>query len=212
MVGPAKRWPTRNDTIAMALKSPPANLGQRRLRLVRVPEILVRISRAGYQDPFCWSRLGRNRFDLPDGRYAVFYTAQDLETCVLEVFGDRWLEERVFAVAALPKFEVLTFAGRSELRVVDLTGPALNRLGTDANLFASNEYALTQEWSRQLMIHAQAQDGIRYHSRKNPRKFNYAIYDTTLAKETLGVLERRRLGEFPELYTILDNYEVALIG
>ena len=77
---------------------------------------------------------------------------------------------------------------------------------------AALAYALTQQWSRQLMIHAQARDGIRYHSRKNPRKVNYAIYDTTLAKETLRVLERRRLGDLPELYTILDNYEVALIG
>jgi hypothetical protein len=77
----------------MGLEKPPSDLGQRRLRLVRVPEILVRISRAGYRDPFFWSRLGRNRFDLPDGRYGVLYAAQDLETCVLEVFGDRWLKE-----------------------------------------------------------------------------------------------------------------------
>jgi RES domain len=196
----------------MGLEKPPSDLGQRRLRLVRVPEILLRISRAGYRYPFFWSRLGRNRFDLPDGRYGVLYTAQDLETCVLEVFGDRWLKVRVLTVTSLPKFEVLTFAVWRELRVADLTGPVLNRLGTDANLFASNDYALTQEWSRQLMIHAQARDGIRYHSRKNPRKHNYAIYDTTLAKAGLRLLERRPLGALPELYTILDKYEVALIG
>src|SRR5258707_11124764 len=71
----------------MGLKSPPFDLGQRRLRLVRVPEILVRISRAGYRDPFFWSRLGRNRFDLPDGGSGVLHAAQDLETCVLEVFA-----------------------------------------------------------------------------------------------------------------------------
>jgi hypothetical protein len=196
----------------MGLEKPPSDLGQRRLRLVRVPEILLRISRAGYRDPIFWSRLGRNRFDLPDGRYGLLYTAQDLETCMLEVFGDRWVKERVLAVTALPKFEVLNFAVRWELRVADMTGHALNRLGPDANLFASNDYALTQEWSRQLMIHAQARDGIRYHSRKNPRKHNYAIYDTTVAKASLRVLERRPLGALPELYTILDKYEVALIG
>jgi hypothetical protein len=39
-----------------------------------------------------------------------------------------------------------------------------------------------------------------------------AIYDTTLAKASLRVLERRRLGTLSELYTILDKYEVALIG
>ena len=196
----------------MGLKGPPADLAQRRLRLVRVPGILVRISRAGHPDPFFWSRLGRNRFDLPDGRYGLLYTAQDLETCVVEVFGDRWLKERILPVTTLPSFEVLTIAVRLELHVADLTGAALNRLGTDSNLFASNDYAVTQEWSRQLMIHPQARDGIRYHSRKNPRKRNYAIYDSAQSKASLQVLDRRRLSAFPELYTILDNYEVALIG
>src|SRR5260221_9621246 len=112
----------------MGLKSPPSDLGQRRLRLVRVPEILVRISRAGYRDPFFWSRLGRNRFDLPDGRYGVLYTAQDLETCELEVFGDRWLKERVLAVGELAKFEVLTLAVRRRFRVAGFSRPALHRL------------------------------------------------------------------------------------
>src|SRR2546430_14237213 len=112
----------------MGLKSPPADLGQRRLRLVRVPEILVRISRAGYRDPFFWSRLGQSRFDLPDGRYGVLYTAQELETCVLEVFGDRWLKERVVAVGALPKFEVLTFAPWRELRGGGFAVAPLNRV------------------------------------------------------------------------------------
>ena len=196
----------------MGLKGPPGDPAQRPLRLIRVPEILIRISRAGHQDPFFWSRIGRNRFDLPDGRYGLLYTAQDLETCVLEVFGDRWLKERILPVTALPSFEVLTITVRLELQVADLIGAALNRLGTDSNLFASNDYAVTQEWSRQLMIHPQARDGIRYHSRKNPRKHNYAIYDTAQAKASLQVLDRRRLSAFPELYTILDNYEVALIG
>src|SRR5258708_34468800 len=105
----------------MGLKSPPADLGQRRLRLVRVPEILVRISRAGYRDPFFWSRLGRSRFDLPDGRYGVLYTAQDLATCLLEVFGDRWLKELAAAVGGVRKFGVLTFALWGELRVANCT-------------------------------------------------------------------------------------------
>jgi hypothetical protein len=34
---------------------------------------------------------------------------------------------------------------------------------------------------------------IANHSRKNPRKYNYAIYDTTLAKASLRVLERHHL-------------------
>jgi hypothetical protein len=170
----------------MGLEDPPADLGKRRLRLVWMPETVVRISRAGYRDPFFWSRLGRNRFDLPDGRYGVLYAAQDLETCVLEVFGDRWLKERVMSAAALPKFVVLTFAAGRELRVADLTGPALDRLGTDANLFAANDYAVTQEWSRQLMNHAPARDGMRYHSRK--------IHGNTIMRFMIPHSQRRASG------------------
>jgi hypothetical protein len=112
--------------------------------------------RTGYRDPFFWSRLGGNRFDLPDCRSGVLYGAQGLETCVLEVFGDRWLKERV----------------------------RIERLRRDTGVVAA----------------------------ANDSCASYAIYDTTLAKASLRVLERRRLGEVPELYTILDNYEVALIG
>jgi len=162
-------------------------------------------------DPFFWSRLGRNRFDLPDGRYGVLYTGEDLETCVIEVFGDRWLNERALSLRSLAKFEVLTFAVKAELYVADLTGPGLNLIGTDANLFASNEYNLTQQWSRQLMAHLQSRDGLRYRSRKNPQKHNYAIYDTVGARAGLGVAQGRRLGALRELYPILDKYQVALI-
>jgi len=49
---------------------------------------------------------------------------------VLEVFGDRWLKERVGGGrSAYLSSRFLTFAVRRELRVADLTGPALNRLG-----------------------------------------------------------------------------------
>ena len=129
----------------MALKPPPADLGQRELRLVEVPDTLFRISRVGYQNPFFWSRLGRNRFDLPESRFGVLYTAEDLETCLLEVFGDRWLKSRLVSATELAKFEILMFSVSPELRVVDLTGRWLNRLGTDASLFASADYSLTQE-------------------------------------------------------------------
>jgi hypothetical protein len=97
-----------------------------------------------------------------------------------------------------------------ELRVADLTGRWLSRLGT--GLFASTDYALTQEWSRQLMAHPRARDGVCYRSRKNPKKFNYALYDTAEAKKALRVRGREPLVGAADLPAILDKYEVALIG
>jgi hypothetical protein len=165
-----------------------------------------------YRNPFFWSRLGCNRFDPPEGRFGVLYTAEDLETCLLEVFGDRWLKTRLVSVAELTKLEVLIFSLSREVRVVDLTGRWLNRLGTDSNLFASTDYALIQEWSRRLMEHPLARDGVCYHSHKNPKKFNYALYDTAAAKQGLRVRRSEPLADAADLPAILDKYEVALTG
>jgi RES domain-containing protein len=196
----------------MALKRAPANLAERQLRFVGVPGTVFRISRVEYRNPFFWSRLGRSRFDLPEGRFGVLYTAEDLETCLLEVFGDRWLKTRLVSATELAKFEVLIFSVSREVRVADMTGRWLNRLGTDANLFASTDYALTQEWSRQLMAHPRARDGLCYHCRKNPKKFSYALYDTAEAKKGLRVRGREPLVGAADLPAILDKYEVALIS
>ena len=128
------------------------------------------------------------------------------------MFGDRWLKTRLVSATELAKFEILTFSVSREVRVADLKGRWLNRLGTDANLFASTDYALTQEWSRQLMAHPQACDGVCYHSRKNPKKFTYALYDTAEAKNGLRIRRREALPGGVDLPAILDKYEVALIG
>jgi hypothetical protein len=195
----------------MALRPPPFDLERRKLSLVRVPKTVFRISRLEHSNPFFWSRRGLWRFDTPEGRFGILYIGEDLETALLEVFGDSWLNSRVLSVAELRLYEVQAFEANAELRVADLTGKNLNRLGTDASLFASTDYLLTQEWSRQLMIHPQARDGIRYHSRKNPKKFDYALYDTDGAKSGLRLYRREALLESTDLPALLDKYEVALL-
>jgi hypothetical protein len=196
----------------MALKPPPADLPSRKLSLVSVPNTVFRICRPGHPDPFFWSRLGLHRFDTPEGCYGILYCAEDLETALLEVFGDSWLKTRVLPVSELRLYEFLAFEVNADLRVTDLTGRNLSRLGTDSSLFASTEYLLTQEWSKQLMSHPQAKDGLRYHSRKNPKKFDYALYDSIEAKNGLRVRLREPLIGAAGVPAILDKYEVSLVG
>jgi hypothetical protein len=76
----------------MALTEPPFNLHQRPLYLTLSPLRLVRISHRRYPDPVHWSQQGRYRFDDPAAPWGVCYTGEDFETALVEVFGDRWIE------------------------------------------------------------------------------------------------------------------------
>jgi hypothetical protein len=131
----------------------------------------------------------------------VLYTAQDFETAVVEVFGDAWLGTRVLARSELEGFDLLEFAVRGNLRVADLTGRALSLLGTDARLFATRDYETTRAWSKRLMEHPRAADGLRYPSRKNPKKLNYALYDTPAVRAGLSLAGRTPLLEHPSSTT-----------
>jgi hypothetical protein len=75
------------------------------------------------------------------------------------------------------------------LQVVDATGNYLNRLGLDANFFATTDYAITQQWASALMIHPRAPAGIRYNSRKNPRRVNYALFGSPGAKSAVRLVK-----------------------
>jgi hypothetical protein len=59
---------------------------------------------------------------------------------------------------------VLNFEGKP-LRPANLTGAALERLGGQADLSATADYALTQEWSRAIHHYPAKVDGFVYMSR-----------------------------------------------
>ena len=195
----------------MALNAPPENLYERRLPFATVPGELYRISRRKYADPLHWSKTGANRFDAPLHPYGVLYTALDPECALVEVFGDAWAQDRVIQRRELDDFELCTLTISRPVRVVDFTGDHLNRLGTDANLFASLQYELTRQWAEALMTHPEHPQGILYHSRKNPLLYNYALFGTSLTKPAIGISCRQPLTQYPCLMRILLKYDVALL-
>lgn len=134
----------------MALTSPPGILKGRRLPLTSIEGTLYRISHQKFTDPIYWSRRGLYRFDSPSANYGVLYTGRTFETALLEVFGDQWRDSRVAARDFLKEFDVCELGLERRLKVVNLSGKQLNRLGTDANIFASLAYDITQKWARVL--------------------------------------------------------------
>jgi hypothetical protein len=111
----------------------------------------------------------------------------------------------------LKEFDVCELGLARRLRVVNLSGKSLNRLGTDANIFASLAYEVIREWACVFMEHADKPHGIRYPSRKNQRLQNFALFSTPAATAAVTVIRRYPLLEHPQLYRLLQSYKVALI-
>ena len=195
----------------MAAKKGGVSPSGKTLPLIPLPERLIRISQKCYANPLHWSKLGVHRFDSPAAVYGILYASNTVETAILEVFGDQWAEFHEIDAADLELFDICELAITSPLKVVNATGRHLNRLGTDAGFFASTDYPTTQAWARSFMTHRQAPQGIRYNSRKNPARINYAMFGTREAQAAVQVERRYPLLDHPSLYQFLLSYDVALL-
>jgi RES domain len=108
-------------------------------------------------------------------------------------------------------YEVVEIRVSTDLRLVSTLGKQLNLLGADSRLFASTEYHATQTWGRAFMTHPRKPDGILYHSRKNPRKLNYAFFEKNSVPVSFQIASRLPLTAHPALDATLDRYQVALL-
>jgi hypothetical protein len=191
---------------------PGEDFNLRKLVLLRPGKAMIRVNETRFPNPLFWSRQGRYRFDSTEAPYGVMYAASDLEGAILEIFADVWLEERRISLALLEAYEVVEIRVSTDLRLVSTLGKQLNLLGADARLFASTEYHLTQSWGRAFMTHPREPDGILYHSRKNPRKFNYAFFEKDSAATCFQIANRQPLISHPTLDGILDRYQIAVLS
>ena len=203
--------PPQNDTVDMALTDPSVVLKSQPLPLTSLEGTLYRISHQKFTDPIYWSRKGRYRFDSPTAKYGVLYTGRTFETSLLEVFGDQWVTLRITAHDFLREFDICEIGLERRLKVVNLSGRQLNRLGTDANIFASLAYDVTQQWASFFIDHPDAPHGIRYPSRKNQRLHNFALFSTPEAIAAVTITRRYPLLDHPHLFRLLQSYKVALI-
>jgi RES domain len=191
---------------------PGQDFNRRKLVLIRPGNSVIRINKTLFPDPLFWSRKGRYRFDSAEAPYGVLYAASDVEGAILEVFADAWVEgQRRISLALLETYEVVEIRVSTDLRLVNTLGKQLNLLGADSRLFASTEYHATQSWGRVFMTHPRKPDGILYHSRKNPRKHNYAFFKRDSAPVSFQVANRLTLTAHPALDATLDRYQVALL-
>jgi len=160
-----------DDTEAPLL---PSDFSVRALPLVDASGPWVRLFQRGH-DPLYFGRTRRNRFDDPTQGYGVLYAADTFDGAFIEIFGRspgaNTVDGGQLATRDMARIETLR-----ALRLVDLTGPGLARIGATSALFAG-PHAASRQWSRAMWSHAGTPDGLLYLSRHDPASFCVAIFD-----------------------------------
>ncbi|RYG62647.1 RES domain-containing protein [bacterium] len=158
---------------------------------------------------------GAWRFDAPSGEYGVLYAGADPAAAFIETFGHE-------TGARVPPFVTRTELERRHLselhasrpmRLVDLRGPGLARMGADGALATGLDYGLTQRWSRALHAHPRRPDGLLFRARHDPSRHAIALFDDrvadALSSQSLGSLAAPK--NVVLLGHLLDRYKFALL-
>lgn len=190
------------------LHTPPADLPRRSLPLRTRGGPWFRIH-APDRDPVFFGRTGKNRFDAPAAQFGVLYLAADASAAFIETLG-RAPARRSFTIRDLSMFRLAEILPSRPLRLVDVTGPGLARLGADARLF-TGDHSVARAWSLALHGHPAAPDGILYPSRHDPSRHAAAVFDRVKGRfhaRNLGRLSDQRNRKL--LAGILDRYGFGL--
>lgn len=169
---------------AAALGLPPSNLATENLSLKRCdPAKLFRVSGHNTGEPY-FGCTGANRFDAPGSaagaaEFSACYLGFSLTVAVAEsVLHDEIPSNGEYGVALtmLNSKYVLRFQG-STLRLANLTGAALKRLGGHADLSGTCDYATTQQWSLAVHRNPNNFDGFVYMSRHMNTQMAVVLFD-----------------------------------
>ncbi len=164
------------------------------------------------RSPYYFGRAIRYRFDDLLGEFGVLYAAADRHGAFIETFGQLAIRPdrlpRPVSSQELARKALSEFRSEKPLRLVDLTGPGLARLGADARLFAG-EHGPARDWSRALRCHPEKVDGIYYPVRHDPSRVAIAVFNEATVWTDLSRQTWISLGA--TLRDILDHYGFALI-
>jgi RES domain-containing protein len=173
----------------------------------------MRIHSASHGAIFFGRKLtpGDNRFDAPAGEFGVLYVGRDAHCAFVETFLHA-TGVRFVTTAELSRRTLSVVEARRPLRLVDLRGRGLARMGADGALTAGTDYALTQKWSKAIHDHPRQPDGILYRARHDPSRSAAAIFERVQPElRTHGVGKLSDAARTNLLADILDTYEVGLL-
>ena len=153
---------------------PPPDLAKLRLPMCEMTADLWRIHPVG-RTPLHFGRMAHHRFDAPHRDYGVLYVAAAAKGAFIETFGQA-TGIRVLAAAELAQAALCRITASRPLRLVDLTGSGLARLGADARLTSAN-HEPARRWSAALHAHPDRVDGLTYRARHDPEQTCVALFE-----------------------------------
>ena len=198
---------------AEPVPAPPADLASQGLPLADVERgsTFCRIHRSAHGAVFFSPGSGKppaGRFDSAAGRFGVLYASFSFDCSFTEIL----LRNPARRIVSLPEIETRSFAVlglRMDVRLVDLTGPGLSRLGLDA-WFLPGGYGVCGAWADALHDHPEQPAGILHPSRFDPSERCVALFDRVAPHLDLAA-DSVPLGELlPDVAAALDRYGEAL--
>ena len=198
-------------------KFPPANLAARNLanhaKLLKGQYWRISHKNAPLID---WSDNAESRFSHPSLPCKVLYFASLKVTAFWERFGEdlrdqdpstRAISEHLLAERVWKMLRCV-----SSLRVIDLTDPAtIREIGADGATFLGL-YPFTQQWTKALMDHPFAIDGLIYSSRLNTPKKCVALFERSHSAAALKVsVKDPHPIDDPIILEILTKERISLV-
>lgn len=142
-----------------ALPPPPADFRELPLPIKKVAaSTLKRIGRRSAGEPY-FGRHAVNRFDDPNKRFGTCCCGLQLDTALAEsVLHDELPENGQFRIRPeeIDTRYLVTLAtgpDGASLRLADLTGAHLKRLGGNNSLSADDPYDICQQWAAAVQAH-----------------------------------------------------------
>ena len=193
---------------------PGAELAERSLVLATVPigAIWRRLYGAHFPDPLGWGPAPSRFSDPTGGGFGVVYLGVSAKVTFVEtILRDRANGRGADCIVSLAQIEACTLASirvAVPLRVVDLTGDGLIRMGVPSDVVGAQDHTLSRAWSQAFHSHPDAPDGVLYPSRLNEERC-LAIYSRGCSK--LEAVSTPRLVDCrSELAAILDDLDIAI--
>jgi hypothetical protein len=199
---------------------PPTGFESRPLVLsdVATGSVWRRLYRSRFPDPLGYG-FNPSRFSEPElnstppARFGVAYLGSDVKVCFLEVIlRDRGVgRTQAFPIewAELEEWTCAELQIKQTLRLVDLRGDGLVRMGIPTDVARAGSQELGRRWSRAFWSHDAKPDGIIYDSRLNGET-NIAVYDRALAKITSKATPRL-IDCRSELAKIIIDFDLAIV-
>ena len=192
-----------------ALPNPPADFSSKKLPCKKLSSKTYLFRTTGHSNPLFFGRLNTYRFDCPPPlSFGAFYGALSPNGAFLETFCNS-TGVRTVSIALLKSRKLFAVWAKRDLKLANLHGKNLTKLGLDARIF-SGDYKKSKIWARAIWEHSSKVDGIMYPTRHDETEFAVALFDDRV-KSDLSYRLLDTWWDFPDLNKVVSRYDIHIV-